>query len=61
MAEFQEGFYQKAQELGKEVVGEPVEDEHRIVAKDIVIQLTTTGMMLWHEPTNTTHFFEAAR
>ena len=58
MAEYRLGFKTKADELGPAVVGEPLEDEwnpHR----DLAVQFTTRGVLLYSRRANTVHFLPA--
>jgi hypothetical protein len=60
--QFQLGIAEKANQLGKEVVGEPIENEHEtwFAGHKIQHQKTTTGEMIyWHQWNTVT--FEKAR
>jgi hypothetical protein len=55
-----DGFYNKAQELGDDIVGQPIEAEHP-VGNNYVVQFTTTGVMVYVRSLNQNYFFAAAR
>lgn len=54
---FQFGFENKANELGAEIVGEPVEDE-REISEHHTVQTTTTGVMWFQKESGVVHFLE---
>jgi hypothetical protein len=56
---FVQGFEAKANQLGKSVVGEPLEDQDYIRLKnggELAIQTTTTGVMFYSAKANKVHF-----
>lgn len=59
MAEFQLGFRAKADELGAEVVGEPLEDQDYLPLTnggEIAFQATSKGLMVYSRAANKVHF-----
>ncbi len=55
MAKFILGFEAKAAELGRDIVGDPLEDEQDLTA-NYRIQTTTKGIMLYSKKANKVHF-----
>lgn len=55
---FQFGFEAKAQELGRDIVGDPIENEY-YVGDHHSIQFTTTGIMMYSKEGNKVHFLKA--
>jgi len=60
MPEYQFGFKELADRLGREMVGEPLSDEEYFT-DDISIQFTERGIMLYSTTANRPYFFAAAR
>ncbi len=60
MPEFILGFKDLADQLGPDVVGEPVEDEQYFPDGSHSLQMTTKGLMVYSKTGNTTHFLPAA-
>jgi hypothetical protein len=58
--EFQFGFKAKADELGPEVVGEPLEDE-QYIGDNVSMQFTTTGVMMYSKQANIVHFLAGSK
>ncbi len=60
MSEFVLGFKALADRLGRDVVGDPVEDETYWPDGEHSLQITTTGLMIYSKVGNTAHFIPAA-
>jgi hypothetical protein len=58
MPEYQLGMKAKAEELGRAVVGEPLEDE-AYVAPNYALQFTTRGVLVYSKRANRVHFLAA--
>jgi hypothetical protein len=60
MPEYQFGFKDLADRLGRETVGDPLTDE-QYFTDDVSLQFTERGMMVYSKTANKPYFFEAAR
>ncbi len=56
--EFHFGFAEKAMQLGRETVGDAVEDE-TYISPNYSLQMTTKGVMIYSKAANTVHFLKA--
>jgi hypothetical protein len=57
---FDGGFLALADELGRDVVGDPIENEKDLTSS-YRVQMTTKGMMVYSKEGNRAHFFEGAQ
>ena len=58
MPEYRLGMKAKADELGRAVVGEPLEDE-QYVTPDYALQFTSRGLLVYSKRANLVHFLAA--
>lgn len=61
MPEFILGFKQRAEELGPEIVGQPLEDETYWPDSEHSLQMTSKGFMIYGKRANQVHFIPAAQ
>lgn len=54
---FHFGFDAKAKELGKEIAGEPLENE-TYISENYSLQMTSTGLMIYSKTANRVHFLK---